>query len=148
MKKVNCRTAYNARDDERVSLVCPDDGMTQQHFKMECDVNEIVRRYVQTGDPTLLEGSSPVYANVSEMPTDLASAYAAIGQAEDAFMRLPSQVRKSLDNDPSRLVPWLADPENKAVAVKFGLMNPSVEKNETNVPAENVEKKSSEPLQE
>lgn len=148
MKKVNCRTAYTARDDERVSLFCPDDGMTQQHFKMECDVNEIVRRFVQTGDATLLEGSSPVYANVSEMPTDLASAYAAIYQAEDAFMRLPSEIRKSLDNDPSRLGQWLADPDNKGVAVKFGLMNVPVEKNETKVSAEIVEKKSSEPLQE
>lgn len=148
MKKVTCRTGYNARDDERVSLLCPDDGLTQQHFKLECDVNEIVRRYVQTGDVALLEGSSPVYADVSELPDDLASAYDAIGQAEDAFMRLPSQVRKSLDNDPSRLVQWLANPDNKDVAVKFGLMNLPVDKNETNVSIENVEKKPSEPLKE
>lgn len=148
MKKVMCRTGYNARDDERVSLLCPDDGLTQQHFKAECDVNEIVRRYVQTGDSTLLEGSSPVYADVSELPADLVSAYDAIGQAEDAFMRLPSQVRKSLDNDPARLVQWLANPENKGVAVKFGLMNAPVEKIETNVPPGNDEKKPSEPLKE
>ena len=149
MKKVMCRTGYTARDDERVSILCPDDGLTQQHFKAECDVNEIVRRYVQTGDSALLEGSSrPVYADVSELPTDLVSAYDAIGQAEDAFMRLPSQVRKSLDNDPARLVQWLANPENKGDAVKFGLMIASVEKNETNVSAGNDEKKPSEPLEE
>lgn len=147
MKKVSCRTAYTARDDERVSLICPDDGMTQQHFKQECDVNEIVRRYVQTGDSSLLEGSTPVYADVSEIPSDLVAAYDAVGQAEDAFMRLPSEVRKSLDNDPVRLVHWLEDPSNKGVAVKFGLMNPSVEKDETIVSAENVEKKPSELLQ-
>lgn len=148
MKKVMCRTGYTARDDERVFLLCPDDGLTQQHFKWECDVNEIVRRYVQTGDPSLLEGSTPVYADVSELPSDLVSAYDAIGQAEDAFMRLPSEVRKSLGNDPARLVQWLSNPENKDVAVKFGLMNPPVVKNENNVPNESVEKKPSEPLQE
>lgn len=147
MKKVTCRTAYTARDDERVSLLCPDDGMTQQHFKMECDVNEIVRRYVQTGDSSLLEGSSPVYGDVSEFPVDLISAYDAVNQAEDAFMRLPSEIRKSLDNDPARLVQWLANPENKGVAAKFGLINLPDEKNEAKVPAENEEKNTSEPLQ-
>ena len=122
MQKLKCRTAYNARDEHYPGVVFVSDSLTQQHFKDECDVNKIVDRYVKTG---ILEHQSAIdahYGDVSELPTDLMAAYDAVGRAEAAFADLPSDVRKSLDNDPARLQEWLANPDNRADAEKYGLL--------------------------
>lgn len=122
MQKLKCRTAYNARDEHFPGIVFVSDSLCQQHFKDECDVNKIVDRYVKTG---ILEHQSviePHYGDVSELPQDLMAAYDAVGRAEAAFADLPSEVRKSLDNDPARLQDWLVNPENRAAAEKYGLL--------------------------
>lgn len=131
MQKLKPRTAYNARDEEHIGLVfAQDEGRTQQHFKDECDINVIVNRYVKTG---VLPDSNvePFYADLSEVPNDLQTAYEAVFRAEAAFMQLPSDVRKSLGNDASKLSGWLLDPQNRDVAIKAGLI---VSRQETTVP--------------
>lgn len=129
MQKLKCRTAYTARDEENVGIVNNQPSMTQQHFKQESDVNYIVAQYVKTGVMENVSGESPVYGDISAFDTnfDLRRAYEAVGAAEEGFMKLPSEIRKKLDNDPSLLVSWLSDEANKAEAVKYGLFNPPAE---------------------
>lgn len=135
-KKMKFRTVYSARDEEHKGIIFPSDSLAQQHFKQECDVNFIVDRYVKTGVMEHTSDVAPHYADVSEIPTDLASAYDAVFAAESAFMSLPSDFRKLLDNDPARLGPWLLDEKNRADAVKYGLLansNSTVSQDKTNV---------------
>lgn len=147
MKKLNFRTAYSARDEENKGIVFPVDSLTQQHFKQECDVNYIVKRYVQTGELEHVSENPPHYGDVADLPKDLFSAYEAVDRAEAAFMDLPSDVRKQLDNDPANLSAWLNNPDNKSAAVRYGLLNQTVLSENTNVEANidsKVEKKPSE----
>lgn len=125
MQKLKCRTAYTARDEENVGIVNNEPSMTQQHFKQESDVNYIVAQYVKTGVMENVSDNVPVYGDMSAFDTnfDLRRAYEAVGAAEQGFMRLPSELRKKLDNDPSRLVSWLSDEANKDDAIKYGLFN-------------------------
>ena len=133
MQKLKPRTAYNARDEKFPGLIFSDDeGMTQQHFKDECDINVIVNRYVKTGVLEHQASMEPHYADLSEIPTDLQSAYDAVFRAEAAFMDLPSEIRKSLDNDPARLSQWLSDPSNREMAIKAGLIVAPLETNVSN----------------
>lgn len=123
MKKLVPRTAYNARDEEHVGISFVQPSMAQQHFKQESDVNYIVNRYLQTGLMEHVSERPPVYADMSAFDgdMDLIRAYEAVERAEAGFMRLPSDLRKKLDNDPSKLESWLSDESNRADAVKFGL---------------------------
>lgn len=133
--KVKCRTRYTSVEEEPVGVKFLKSSLTQQHFKEECDVNLIAMRYLQTG--VLPDNDRPVfYGDVSNVPVDLMQAYEAIETAENNFMRLPSDVRKSIDNDPARLLEWISG--NHDQAVKYGL----VVQTETNV-SEKEDKKAS-----
>lgn len=128
MLKIKCRTAFNARDEEHRGIEFKKPSLCQQHFRDEADVNFIVNRYLQTGTWENVSERPPVYADMSafEGDFDLIRAYEAVERAEDGFMRLPSDLRKKLDNDPSKLVSWLSMEENKADAIKYGLFNAPV----------------------
>ena len=130
--RIKCRTRYTSVDEEPIGVKFLKSSLTQQHFKDECDVNLIAARYLQTG--VLPDNERPVfYGDVSQIPVDLMDAYQAIDLAEENFMRLPSDVRKSIDNDPSRLLEWISG--NHDQAVKYGLVvqtNTNVSQNDVN----------------
>lgn len=143
MQKLKCRTGYNARDEEHKGIVFEKPSLCQQHFRDESDVNYIVNRYLQTGTWENVAERPPVYADMSsfEGDFDLIRAYEAVERAEDGFMRLPSDLRKKLDNDPSMLVSWLSREENRADAIKYGLFN-APQKEEEKVSVEPTQKQS------
>lgn len=139
MAKIKFRTVYSAREEEHNGILFPSDSLAQQQFRDECDVNRIVDRYVKTGVLEHLSEVTPQYGDVTEVPIDLMAAYDAVGRAEEAFMQLPSQLRKELDNDPSRLSAWLRDENNRETAVRYGLMNvpaPAIDKTNVEKPPE------------
>lgn len=139
MSKIKFRTVYTARDEEHSGIVFSSDSLAQQQFRDECDVNRIVDQYVRTGVLDHLSEVAPQYGDVTEVPTDLMAAYDAVGRAEEAFMQLPSQLRKDLNNDPSRLSAWLRDENNRETAVRYGLINapaPALEKMNVEKPPE------------
>ncbi len=134
MQKLKCRTAYTARDEEHLGIVFPSDSLVQRHFQQECDVNFIVDRYVKSGEMPHIAENPPVFADVSEVPDDLMQSYDKIFLAEQAFMQLPSKLRKELDNDPARLGAWLQDENNRSAAVSYGLIAAAaVQQEKTNV---------------
>lgn len=117
--KIKCRTRYTSVDEAPIGIKFLKSSLAQQHFKEECDVNLIAARYLQTG--VLPDNDRPVfYGDVSQIPVDLMDAYKAIELAEDNFMRLPSDVRKSIGNDPARLLEWISS--NHDDAVRYGLV--------------------------
>lgn len=110
-------------------FVCLSPSMTQQQFKDECDVNNILRNYVNTGVLTHTSGKTPVFGDYSQMPSDYGEALALIQKSVDQFSELPSDVRDRFDNSPKNLVLFLQDPKNLDEAKKLGLVN-VVEKSE------------------
>jgi len=110
----------NAASDES-GLRCEDASRTQQHFKDETDINNILRQFNITGQlPT--KAMSPRYGDFTGIG-DYHSALNQVIAAETEFMTLPAQLRARFDNDPQELIEFLNNPENKDEAMKLGLVN-------------------------
>jgi len=122
------RTPYNYDLDaasNESGLHCEDATLTQQHFKDECDINNILRQFNITG--LLPENPlSPRYGDFTGI-SDYQTALNQVIAAEDEFMRLPADLRARFDNDPAQLIQFLENSDNKDEAIKLGLVNPSVE---------------------
>jgi len=121
------RTPYNydtnAASNES-GVHCEDASLAQQHFKDECDINNILRQFNITG---LLPESplSPRYGDFTGIG-DYQSALNAVIAAEDGFMALPADIRSRFMNDPAMLIDFLADESNRAEAEKLGLVEPKM----------------------
>jgi len=124
----------NAASDES-GLRCEDATRTQQHFKDETDINNILRQFNITGQlPT--KTMSPRYGDFTGI-SDYHSALNQVIAAEDEFMSLPAQLRGRFNNDPQELIEFLNNPENKDEAQKLGLVN----KSEASAPVESTSEK-------
>lgn len=90
-------------------------SMTDQEFKNSSDINNIIKAPVT---PPEFEQS---YGDLSKMP-DLETAFKITQDAITAFEMLPSNVRKLIDNDPSKLVSFIEDEKNKDFLIKEGVL--------------------------
>lgn len=97
-----------------------DKKMTDQSYAKSCDINNIVKQFAKTNR---LPESTKVaqYGDFSETPT-LETAFKIAHVARDAFYQLPSDVRKLLENDPSKLESFIANPKNKQICLDNGLL--------------------------
>jgi hypothetical protein len=122
------RTPYNYDTDaasNESGLHCEDASLAQQHFKDECDINNILRQFNITG--LLPEGAlTPRYGDFTGIG-DYHTALNRVIAAEDEFMSLPATLRARFENDPAQLIEFLDNPENKNEAIKLGLVNTTEE---------------------
>lgn len=110
----------------RVMVKCDHVKMTDQSFKKAVDINTIVAKFNKTG--ILPQGrSNPRFGDFSAVPK-LEEAFDAVNAAKELFYDLPADLRKLLDNDPSKLESWLLNADNKELAIKYGLMEKEVDK--------------------
>jgi len=131
------RTPYNydtnAASDES-GLACEEPTLAQQHFKDECDINNILRQFNITG--LLPEAPlSPRYGDFTGI-MDYHTALNAVIAAEDGFMALPADLRARFANDPENLINFLNDESNKDEAIKLGLVDQKLIENEQKIEAE------------
>ena len=117
------RTPYNYDRDaasNESGLACEEPSLTQQHFKDETDINNILRQFNVTG---MLPESplSPRYGDFTGI-VDYHSALNAVIAAEDDFMTLPAHIRARFENDPAQLIDFLGDENNRSEAEKLGLL--------------------------
>jgi len=119
MKKIEIRP----NGTKRVSTVNTEPSKTDQQWKKSCDVNEIVTRYKKTGQLNHVRANQGTYADVSQIP-DLLTSLLQVKKAEEAFLTVPAELRKKLDNDPVQFIEYLQDPKNDDEARKFGLKPP------------------------
>jgi phage internal scaffolding protein len=114
-------SSYDKHDALSVStgLECLDASLTQQQFKEESDINNIVDRFMKTGhlpDPV----SMPQYVDY-EGVFDFQSAMNVVRQADENFMRMDAKVRARFHNSPQEFLEFFADPNNRDEAVRLGL---------------------------
>jgi len=117
------RTPYNYDKDAATNesgLHCEDASLAQQHFKDECDINNILRQFNITG--LLPEAPlSPRYGDFTGI-SDYHTALNRVIAAQDEFEALPADIRARFENDPAQLIDFLDNPENRPEAEELGLV--------------------------
>ena len=124
-------SAYVALDRDPVSnpsifLDCSvEPSRTRQEFADDCDINNIMAKYETTGFlPNSLNTRDPQYLDLANTPDRLQDALALVDEANKAFMTLPADVRREMDNDPVKFVAWAQNPDNLETLRKYGLAEP------------------------
>jgi hypothetical protein len=105
---------------DETGLACLDPTLAQQSFKDECDINTIMDRFGKTGQ--LPDNPLPPQFGDFTQATDYHAAMNAIAIAHESFDALPARLRARFDNDPEKLIEFVADPENFAEAQKLGML--------------------------
>lgn len=129
-KRANGTTRVYTKNDEP--------SLTDQSWAKDCDVNNIIAKYIKTGQISHLAKHQGQYADVSAIP-DLQSALDQVTKAQQAFDDLPSNLRKRFGNSPVEMVNFLSDPKNDQEAISLGLKVKKLAP-ETPVPGENKTK--------
>jgi phage internal scaffolding protein len=118
------RTPYNYDRDAATNesgLACEEPSLAQQHFKDECDINNILRQFNITG---LLpeQPISPRYGDFTGIG-DYHTAMNRVLAVQDEFEALPAQIRARFGNDPAQLIEFLENSDNRPEAEELGLVD-------------------------
>lgn len=108
----------------RVALVFPAQGRTKQEFKAECDINNIMARYLRTGVIEFRNKYEPRYADVSGL--DFNTAMEVVSKASSMFEELPAKLRERFENDPAKFLDFVGDEGNREEAKALGLIRSGV----------------------
>ena len=102
------RSQYSPRLS--ITVNCEEPTLTQQHFKDEVDVTNIVNRYALTRDPTILQRTQEIYGDATSI--SFTEAMHTVKQAESEFHELPDEVKAQYNYEPSE---WLQDVVNPQI---------------------------------
>ncbi len=95
-------------------------GKTQQHFKDECDVTQIVQKFTQTGE--LPVAASQHQYGIATSQTFTESMFI-VSEAKEEFAKLPSEARATFDNDVAKYLDAASDETQRPVFEELGLMD-------------------------
>lgn len=103
----------------RVTTICKD-VRTKQEFKEECDINQILKMWIKTGQAPFM--ATPVaYGDFSQV-TDFQESIELVTQTEQQFAALPSHLRDRFGNDAKQLLAFLENDDNREEAEKLGIV--------------------------
>ena len=114
------RNAYERSSKPGMTFEKP--SLTQQHFKDECDINLIIKRFTKNDLALMAMMSDMQYGDYST-PVDFHEAMNIVIRAQEQFEALPSSVRDKFDNDPAKMLDFVSKKENIEESVKLGLLN-------------------------
>ena len=137
MSRVKNPITYDRdKNSDFAKLVFVGPSRTQQSFRDECDINNILRKFNVTGQLPL--GSvQPQYGDFSGI-TDYQSALNAVMEAQDSFLALPAKVRARFQNDPALFVEFASDEANKDEMKALGLLRQQTAQAVVSSPSEPV----------
>lgn len=129
MKKISelkFYTRYNPPPQVRVEFKEP--SLTQQQFKEEADINNIiasVNAQGVVGNPLWQGNRQPLYGDFANLPSDdYLAAQNLLLEANDNFMALPATVRQHFNNNPAELLAFIQSSPSDDELVKIGLALP------------------------
>lgn len=120
METIIFKTRFKTHAPRKFGTKQEGESITQQQFKAECDVNNILAKYKRTGMLTHIQkhqGNFGDFSSIEDYQTSLGK----LMQAQQSFESLPSELRAKFENDPAKLIAYLSDDKNNAEAVKLGL---------------------------
>lgn len=115
----NFRTPFQRK---RVQLSFSKPSKTKQCFKEECDINNILKKYMATGSlEHQVNVASGSYLDVSTVQ-EYQDSLDLVLSAGRLFSSLPSKVRARFDNDPSSFLEFASNPQNATEMADMGLI--------------------------
>lgn len=96
-----------------------DEGLTDQSFAKDADINNIVATFHKTG--VFPEKGHELFLDISNAPS-YQDAMQVVIDANNAFMALDAKTRKKFNNDPTEMLAFLDDAENREEAIKLGMI--------------------------
>lgn len=117
--KVEFRSVYQFDIDPGID--CSADGLAKQSFRDECDINNIMQKYVATGLLEHVNEREAVFDDFSGF--DFARSMNVVAKAQEMFDNLPAEIRKRFQNDPVAFIEFVQDETNRDEAVKLGIVN-------------------------
>ena len=120
-KTITFRSAYDPHKKYVFKTV--GDSLTQQHFKEECDVINIIKKHDRNGIIEHVQRGQARYGDFSEVH-DYREALDLVRDAQDEFMTIPSDIRKKFDNDPGKFYEFVSNPDNKEELIEMGFIDP------------------------
>lgn len=108
--------------ERKAGFKCEGVTRTIQGCKEQCDINNIIAKYKKTGVLPVGRNSMPQFGDFTDVQEYQDSMNKLIS-ANDAFMQLPSGIRKRFGNDPALLIEFCADSKNYDEALKLGLVS-------------------------
>lgn len=96
--------------------------MTKQSFVAECDINNIIKQYKQTGMVRHISAKAQAGAYL-DLPdeVDFQVALNLVNSAEASFATLPAKVRDRFHNSPAEFLQFMSDPNNVEEMIALGL---------------------------
>jgi phage internal scaffolding protein len=134
--KIPFKTPYNGR--VACSFETTGESMTQEHFREETEILNIIRRHDRNGVIDHINKGRAIYGDFSEI-TDYRDMIHKLREADSAFAQVPSDIRKRFENDPAKFFNFVSDPANHSELAEMGLVNipkeeissPSIEEEKT-----------------
>lgn len=126
--KVLIRSRFSVFQSEGLSCP-PEEGMTQQHFKDECDINYLLRHYNDIPAPP------PVYGDCTQY-NDLQSCIDTLKAANEDFLAVPSEIRARFGNSPAAFFDFCNNKDNLEELRKLGLADPGTVPLDVTVPGD------------
>lgn len=112
------RSRYS--EQVRVKQASGGPSRTKQSFKAECDINNILKKFRDTGVVTHVRKSAGLFADFSGL-TDYQTALNAVLSADAAFKELPASVRDRFGNNPTAFLRFVEDDKNEDELISMGL---------------------------
>lgn len=106
---------------KRVALDLGKVSKTDQSYKKACDINIIVANAAKTGVLSHQKEKIAQYIDNTQIPS-LLDAQNLIRGAHESFMALPAKIRKMMNNDATKLVEFVNDPDHKEILIKHGIL--------------------------
>lgn len=130
------------RERKRVALEFPKDreqsrSRCLKQFAKEADVNNVMKRFEQTGfltDPLAVSERKPLFGDFSNI--DFMSIRSTVADANLRFSYLKADVRAKFHNDVAELVKFISDPANADEARTLGLLPPLTKEQRAVIEAE------------
>lgn len=111
---------------QRVSIDVSSPILTEQQHKNSCDINYIVAQFQKTG---IFPPNTKIanYLDNTSTPA-LEDAFRTVSEAQESFLDLPANIRRLMDNDPSKMEDFLRDDANTDILLKYGIIEERVTK--------------------
>lgn len=123
---ISIRKPYGKRTRVGISEFSP--SLTQQQFRDECNINNILEKYQKTGAIAHANNHAANYGFASSL--DFRESMEIVTQAQEMFQDLPSSIRNKFGNSPEAFLDFAQNPENASEMVSLGL----AEKKDTPTP--------------